>query len=282
MPLTELVNTLNSPHVRKTLSIFRHSELEHPFVAADGRAFIHYAGIRLESKFLPIVNTVSGAFYGHASTIQAFGLANKVPILPEAIFVLPSDDAEFVHLDRLVRTLHAINYLTRPARGNLLLRVHPRHVLSVPANHGLAFEEILRPCGLFPDQITLEIDTDAVENSAHFAYAIASYRSRGYNIAVSNFGRTQLDFGFLREIQPDIVKLSPMLLASSRPLGRIIDNIHKLQALVLIEGIDTGKLRRATADLDIDLLQAHKIDQFIPEVNSPATISGQPDIRDAA
>ena len=284
MPLTELVNTLNSPHVRKTPSIFRYSGLEHPFVAADGRVFIHYAGIRLESKFLPIVNTVSGAFHGHASTIQAFGLANNIPMMPEAVFVLPSDDEEFVHLDRLVRTLHALNYLTRPTRGNLLLRVHPRHILSVPANHGLAFEEILRPSGLFPDQITLEIDTDtdAVENSAHFVHAIASYRSRGYSIAVSNFGRTQLDFGFLREIQPDIVKLSPFLLGSSRPLGRIIDNIHKLQARVLIEGIDTGKLCQSAADLDVDLLQAHTTDHRTKDENSSTTGAGQPGIRDAA
>lgn len=282
MPLTELVNTLNSSQVGKTPSIFRHSGLEHPFVAADGRVFIHYAGIRLESKFLPIVNTASGALHGHASTIQAFGLTNNVPMLPEAVFVLPSDDEEFVHLDRLVRTLHALNYLTRPTRGNLLLRVHPRHILCVPANHGLAFEEILRPCGLFPDQITLEIDTDAVENSAHFIDAIASYRSRGYNIAVSNFGRTQLDFGFLRAIQADIVKLSPILLGSSHPVGRIINNIHKLQARVLIDGIDTGKLRQSAADFDIDLLQAHMIDQHIQNENSSATGIGQSDIRNAA
>lgn len=59
-----------------------------------------------------------------------------------------------------MRTLHALNYLTKPSRGNLLLKVHTRHVLSVPSDHGHAFEEILKPCGLFPEQITLEIEID--------------------------------------------------------------------------------------------------------------------------
>lgn len=87
--------------------------------------------------------------------------------------MLPSDAEEFVYLDRLVRTLPALNYLTQPVRGKLLLRVHARHLLSVPANHGLAFEEIPRPCGLFPDQISLEIDTDQVSDPAHFSRAVA-------------------------------------------------------------------------------------------------------------
>lgn len=257
MPLSDIVRTLNSPPADGHSDFLRRSGLDHPFVAVDGRVFIHYANIRLESKFLPIVDAASGKSHGHASTIQAFGLSSKLPMSPEAVFVLPTDAEEFVYLDRLVRTLHALNYLTQPVRGNLLLRVHARHILSVPANHGLAFEEILRPCGLFPDQITLEIDTDQVSDPAHFIRAVASYRSRGYAIAVSHFGRTTLDFAFLAALQPAIVKLDKRLLAARRPLERIIADIHALGARVLIEGIDSGRLRRHAGLQHIDLLQAH-------------------------
>lgn len=261
MPLTELVNTLNAQHSRSRHTVAGYERgLDHPFVSHEGRVFMHYAGIRLESKFLPIVEARSGKFHGHASSIQAFGLSNNIPMTPEAIFVLPTDNVEFIQLDRLVRTLHALNYLTSPRRGNLLLRVHPRHILSVPANHGLAFEEILRPCGLFPEQITLEIDTDGVEDTAHFTRAIASYRSRGYHIAVCQFGRTRLDFEFLEALRPDIVKLAPSLIASSRPIDPIIEGIHRLGGKVLIEGLDAGQLRQAAAPLEIDLLQAHNLD----------------------
>jgi EAL domain-containing protein (putative c-di-GMP-specific phosphodiesterase class I) len=256
MPLTDLVRTLNAPN-GVFPKHYTHNGLDQPFVAADGRVFLHYAGIRLESHFLPIVETASGKLDGHAAVLQAFGLSNGIPLLPEAVFVIPTDDAEFVYLDRLVRTLHALNYLTRPTRGNLLLKVHTRHVLSVPADHGLAFEEILRPCGIFPDQITLEIDSDSVADDQRLIAAADSYRSRGYGISAGRFGRSRINFDLLRQLRPDIVKLDPTLLASSRPLGRIIDNLHRLPAKVLVEGRDTASLRRAGLAGDIDLLQAH-------------------------
>lgn len=256
MPLTDLIRTLNIPNAAFPQRYAR-SGLDQPFVATDGRVFLHYANIRLESQFLPIVDTRSGRAYGHSASIQAFGLSTNQTLAPEAVFVLPTDDGEFVYLDRLVRTLHALNYLTKPVRGNLLLKVHPRHVHSVPADHGLAFEEILRPCGLFPEQITLEIDIDRIDDTQHLIRAVGNYRSRGYGIAISHFGRSQLDFALLRQLRPDIVKLDRLLLSSARPLKRIIDNLHALPSRVLIAGIDTSAMRQGAVAGNIDLLQAH-------------------------
>lgn len=256
MPLSDLIHTLNAPSGIFPKHYARNG-LDQPFVAAGKRVFLHYANIRLESVFLPLVDTRQGKLRGHAASIQAFGLANGLPMAAEAVFVLPTDDEEFVYLDRLVRTLHALNYLTHPGRGLLLLPIHLRHVLSVPAGHGLAFEEILRPCGLLPAQITLEINTDGAENSEHLIRAISSYRSRGYGIAVDHFGRSQLDFGLLRELRPDIVKLDQQLLSSARPLERIIKCLHQLPSQVMIKGSETARLRKFALASQIDLLQAH-------------------------
>lgn len=254
MPLSDFIRTLNVPN-RSFPKHYSQNGLDQPFVASCGRVFLHYANIRLESHFLPIINVHSGQQHGHAAAFQAFGLTNRIQLLPEAVFVLPTDNDEFVYLDRLVRTLHALNYITRPTQGNLLLKVHARHVISVPSDHGLAFEEILRPCGLFPEQITLEIETDEISDTKHLVSAISNYRSRGYGIAVSRFGRRNLDFGLLRELNPDIVKLDPQLLASSRPLVRIIDNIRHLPGRVMVEGRDIGSLKKAGLTEDVDLLQ---------------------------
>jgi EAL domain-containing protein (putative c-di-GMP-specific phosphodiesterase class I) len=256
MPLTDLIRTLNAPKGGFPKR-YASSGLDQPFVSVDGRVFLHYANIRLESVFLPIVETATGRMHGHAASFQAFGLSNRIPLLPEAVYVLPTDDEEFIYLDRLVRTLHALNYLTKPVRGNLLLKVHTRHLMSVPAHHGLAFEEILRPCGLFPEQITLEIDADSIEDTDHLVRAVASYRSRGYGIAVSHFGHSKLDFGLIRELQPDIVKLAPLLLSSARPLARIIDCLRQLPSQVMIEGRDTSLIRKASLAREVDLIQAN-------------------------
>lgn len=277
MPLTDLIRTLNAPNGAFPRH-YAQSGLDQPFVSLGGRVFLHYAKLRLESHFLPLVETATGKLHGHAASHLAFGLSNGIPLLPESVFALPTDDAEFVYLDRLVRTLHALNYLTRPARGNLLLKVHARHVQSVPADHGLAFEEILRPCGLFPEQITLEIDSEGIADTAHLVQAVASYRSRGYAIAIGRFGRRQLDFGLLGELRPDIVKLDPQLLASTRPLARIIDKLRRLPSRVLVEGRDIASLRKAGLAAEVDLLQAHAPVRRLLHAGS-----GQPGgVRDAA
>ena len=253
MPLTDLIRTLNIPHA-VVPEAYRRNGLDQPFAAADGRVFLHYANIRLESQFLPIIESKGGRVHGHAASIQAFGMSNKLPLAAETVFVLPTDDAEFVYLDRLVRTLHALNYLTNPIRGNLLLKVHPRHVQSVHADHGLAFEEILRPCGLFPEQITLEINSDRVDDRQHLIRAVANYRARGYGIAIGDFGRSQLDFDLLRELRPDIVKLDRRLLGATPSLKPIIDHLQALPSRILIEGGD--RMRQNIVAEGIDLLQS--------------------------
>ncbi len=256
MPLSDFVRYLNAQHPLQTSG----SRSTSPFVSEDGQVFVHFANLRLESGYSPIIDTALGEPRGHAAVLHASGLRNHLPLESEAVFVLPGDDEEFVYLDRLVRTLHTLNYLTflnRHSRGTLLLKVHPRHVASVAADHGLAFEEVLRTCGLLPNQITLEIEIDGVEDATHLVRAIANYKLRGYGIAVGRFGRRDRNFTLLQEILPAIVKLDPLLLSSTQTLKSLVDHVHELGAQVMIEGLDTPVLRNNARESGFDLLQVH-------------------------
>jgi len=270
MPLTDLVRHLNA----QSNDLPAGRLAPDPFFISNGKVFVHFANLRLESVFLPITRTVSGEGFGHAAALRTCGLASGNPVSANAVFVLPADDAEFVFVDRLVRTLHALNYLTRRLHGNLLLKVHRRHVMSVPVDHGLAFEEILRPCGLLPEQITLELDGDGVEEREHFIQAAGNYRRRGYGIALSRFGRSTIDFSLLREIQPDVVKLDPLLLASSRPLERLIAQIHALGARILIEGSNPSQMRSFGKAAHIDLIQPQQPVERRPRVSARSPGAG--------
>lgn len=253
MPLTDLVRYLNSRSQAHTPSL----QPPAPFLVQHGKVQAHFANLQLGSQFLPIVETATGRVHGHAASLQAFNLNCKTALEAHAVFVLPSDDAEFIYLDRLVRTLHALNYLTHHVRGNLLLKVHPRHVLSVPADHGLAFEELLRPCGLIPEQITLELEIDGIDALDHLQQAVSNYKQRGYRIAVHRFGRAGLDYELLARLEPEIVRLDPSLLESPERLNEVTRRIQALGALTLIEGVDTKALRQGAQASSIDLLQAH-------------------------
>lgn len=253
MPLTDLVRNLNDLNHRPA----HWAQGIAQFISSDGRVFVRFANLFLESVFQPIVETATGKIHGHAASLQAYRASSWLPVDAETAFSLPGDDDEFVYLDRLVRTLHALNYLAGHLRGNLLLRVHPRHVAAVPSDHGLAFEEILRPYGLLPRQITLELDIDGIPDTDHLKQAVKNYRSRGYGIAVSRFGHSQINFNLIDALQPDLVKLDALLLASTRPLSRLIRRLHQTGARVAIEGADTPSLRKGTARLNVDLLQVH-------------------------
>ena len=237
MPLSEFVRYLNAQQALPGTGLPSTT----PFVAEDGQVSVHFAKLRLESCFSPIVSLADGEVYGHAAGLRVFGRNNHRLLEPDAIFVLPGDDAQFVYLDRLVRTLHTLNYLTyrqRRTRGTLLLRVHPRHVASTPAGHGLAFEEVLRTCGLLPEQITLEIEIDGGDDRAHLLRAVDNYKRRGYAIAVGRFGRRASNFDLLREVAPAIVKLDPLLTASTTSWQPLVERVHALGAQVMIGGVD--------------------------------------------
>lgn len=273
MPLTELVHTLNaSQHLATSLTPGTVRGLDAPFVAVRDRVFIYYAGLRLESEFQPIHAPDGGQLHGHAGVLRASGLSSRRRLAADAVFVLPDTDAEFIQLDRLLRTLHVLNYLTRPQRGTLFLRVHPRHILGVPARHGFAFEEILRPCGLVPEQITLEIDSDAAqENAAHFSRALASYRARGYGIAVNQPAHRPPDFALLAALTPDIVKLAPGPAGSPELLRRNVETVHRLGARALVVSHAGAGWQRAISGAGADFLQS-----------VPLAADGGDSLRDAA
>lgn len=254
MPLSEFVRYLNAQQTLPGSTLPSTT----PFVAEDGQVSVHFAKLRLDSCYWPIVGAANGELHGHAAGLEVYGRNNHRLLEPDAVFVLPGDDAQFVYLDRLVRTLHTLNYLTyrhRRARGTLLLRVHPRHVASTPTGHGLAFEEVLRTCGLLPEQITLEIEIDGTDDAAHLLRAVDNYKRRGYAIAVGRFGRRASNFDLLREVGPAIVKFDPSLTGASTPLAPLVERVHGFGAQVMLGGNDSDALWTLAHDSGVDLLQ---------------------------
>lgn len=259
MPLTEFVRYINAQlPFPKTASRFTT-----PFASEGGRVFVNYANLRLESAFAPLVDTRDGAIRGHVAHLIATLKTTQQSLDVDEVFRLPGDDEEFIFLDRLVRTLHTLNYLTYPQRhsdGLLLLKVQPRHVASVVADHGLAFEEILRACGLLPEQITLELDIEGVDDFEHLARAVANYKSRGYRIAIGRYlGRYPAGgagMPLLEAIRPAIVRLDPRALALAEPVSGVIEAVHALGARLLIESVNTATQRSDAHENGFDLLQA--------------------------
>lgn len=249
MPLTDLVRYLNTRD-RDQRPFLR---LDDPFHATPTGAVAHYARITLESEYAPIHVAGSGSLHGHAATLKARGELNDQLLHPDAIFAIPSSNAEFVHLDRLVRTLHALNYLLHPDQQHLYVKVNLRHIEIVPGGHGIVFENALRACGLDPQSITLEINVDGEPDKALRA-ALDAYRARRYRIALTTHGHDWSHNHWLLTLRPDVVRLPPGLLKQPEQLNLLALRLgdYGIRSLISVENPTQAK---RAADAGVELIQ---------------------------
>jgi EAL domain-containing protein (putative c-di-GMP-specific phosphodiesterase class I) len=93
------------------------------------------------------------------------------------------DDRELVTLDRMVRAMHAINFLGGKQHGLLFLRVHERLLKSVKYDHGRHFSNVLVSFGLNPGRIVIELPAAAVAHRTFVGYLTQSYQRHGFKVA---------------------------------------------------------------------------------------------------
>lgn len=192
-----------------------------PLKIAGDAVVADYASLRLSSSFHRIV-TGAGEAKGYKAYLRAASNVGRSHALDISRLALAAGERrEIVYLDRLTRTLHALNYLAKDLCGDLHMSVNPRHLLEVNGNHGAVFEQILAKCGLETDRIVLEISEYAVSDKAHLQLAIAGWRKRNYKIAFDGFGAGRIPVSRVLKLNPDIIKIDIRSLeANDSPASR--------------------------------------------------------------
>lgn len=222
----------------------------YPLFANGDRVNAHFAHFTLDSIYQPILDVDNECIVAYEALLQIHAPAGISAIggacSPATLFQLGADIAEITYLDRLARTLHALNFLLQDNPGALHLNVHPQHLLAVDGNHGEVFENILRQCGLAPSHIVLEVEEHAILKKARLADALGAWRSRGYRIAIDNFGATHMDIEPTLELRPDFIKIDKTLMRdeatdriSMRELGKAITRARGQNIAVIAAGIES-------------------------------------------
>ncbi len=197
MPLTDLIRYFNVADHADDSSLY-----------LDGkRAAAWHCGLRLGSLFQPIVDLRQERVVGHQAILHARH-EDGTAVSPAEAYARCETPASVVHVDRLCRTLHALNFLAQQqhAGGYLQLSVHPRHLLAVPNQHGLVYEAILTRCGLAPADIVLQIDAASRGDPRLLPDALHNYRQRGYRLALRD-PSAALAIEDLLDLEPDILQL---------------------------------------------------------------------------
>lgn len=217
MPLAELVHYLNKQN-RDTYG---------PALCPGDGLSIGPAGVLghdgellLRSVFQPLCAARGGRVAGHEALLRAeAGDGNALTAAD--VFQRPASPEKLIYLDRLCRTLHALNYLqlARDGGGTLFLNIEGRHVRAVTSGHGLVFEAILKRCGLLPENIFFELRAgDLSGDVGTVAAALAAYRARGYRIAIDQAG-PGIARSLLATLRPELVKFDVRTLERWRGAG---------------------------------------------------------------
>ena len=161
--------------------------------AADGRVVGHFFHCRLTSVFQPVFDISERQVVGHAAYVRSDAIDDGA-LSPWGIFALAAEDPLLVRLDRLCRTLHALNYFGAvPERQILFLAVQPRLLESVKDGHGRAFEKVLDLIGVETSRVVIEIPPEVNQDRRLLKHVIVNYRSRGYRMFQSRRGQRRLD-----------------------------------------------------------------------------------------
>jgi len=147
-----------------------------------GKVVAQFFRSRITSVFQPVVRAADGAIAGHQGLLRVFDDAG-VAAAPWSVFSQASDDAQLVQLDRMCRTVHALNFFpSHTGADALFLNVEQRLLKAVSADHGAYFESILARLDVTPQRVVIVLPASAVDDPVTFVRAAISYRIRGYRV----------------------------------------------------------------------------------------------------
>ncbi|HET6720182.1 MAG TPA: EAL domain-containing protein, partial [Rhodocyclaceae bacterium] len=163
-------------------------------------------GCKLSSVFQPIVDPVSGRQVGSEAFLRCHGNGQR-DLSPWSLFSANASDEKLVAFDRLVRTVHTVNFRAHFEPGQLLfLNIHGRLLAAVNADHGAYFRGTLASLGIAPEQVVIETPTAASHQTELLSFVLRNYRNNGFRVAVNVDSAAQWQL-IASRIDPDFVKI---------------------------------------------------------------------------
>lgn len=242
----------------------------------DGWIIGHFSSNRLSSVFQPVVDANTRQVIGHAAYIRS-ETDNANVLSPWGIFALATEDTLLVNLDRLCRTVHAINYFSAASgSGDLFVNVQPRLLESVKDDHGRAFAEVLDLIGVATSRVIIEIPSEVNRDWRLLRHVIGNYRSRGYQIAANHSGASDSWMAELGSLYPDIVRQNASDLLQYNGSDSLLETVHRFGASLLIRDIETRQQMTAAIRAGAHLLQGRFLGEpaRMIEASRPRAMAG--------
>ena len=149
-------------------------------------------------------------------------------------------------------------------RGLLFLNASARAVED-PQWSSRALDDLLAQNGLTPHDVVVEItERVGIERQDSFQKALATFKSRGYRVAVDDVGAGHASLKALASIQPDFLKFDVSLVRGidrSRIKQGLVESLRmladRMNARVIAEGVEREEERARLVDLGVELGQGY-------------------------
>lgn len=222
-----------------------------------------FIGVQLNSAFQPIYDSAAGDLFGHEALLRP-SLGVQQSVSPEFAFNFAEQVGKLVKFDRVVRTLHVLNFRQIYAENGLLfLNVHPRLLVSVN-EHGKVFERILHSNSVPTQRVVIEVQENAGEHESRLTDAIRNYQERGYRITIDHFGGRHSHIERLWKLSPAFIKFDISILRQARDNARaraalhgLIRLVHDIGAQPVITGIESQAELEIAIESGSTLLQGY-------------------------
>jgi EAL domain-containing protein (putative c-di-GMP-specific phosphodiesterase class I) len=210
---------------------------------------------RLTSAFQPIVRASDRGIVGHHALLRVFDEGARA-IAPWGVLAQAAGDAMLMQLDRLTRTVHALNYFSRgdASRGLLYLNVEQRLLSVVMDNHGAYFELILAQLDVPPSRVAIVLPLSSLDDPVTFVRAAIAYRIRGYRVVAQlRGGDADLEHLFLAE--PHDVALDAPQADPGHRTRRIVEAVSRRGIHAIARRIEDEAQAQAASDMGFGFLQ---------------------------
>jgi EAL domain-containing protein (putative c-di-GMP-specific phosphodiesterase class I) len=224
----------------------------------DSKVAACFRGLALTSHLQPIFSLAHQRAVGYEGLLRC---ANRklAPLSPLEIFARCRNESDAVAMDRLCRTLHLRNFAARNVGDAwLCINVNPRAIRK-SETHDPFFGQLLDQLGFPAGRIVVVIPKSTGPDEEHLKSWVDHYRGLGCLIALNDFAA-----GRIWRLRPDFVMLDRSFIAEAGAnpaaramLPRIVSMIHETRAMVILQGIESGREAVIAMDCDAEFVQGH-------------------------
>jgi len=228
----------------------------------QGIAVAHAPHCNLTSTFQAVVSAADGGVRGHHALLRAADAKGNA-IEPLELFAHAGDGAAVASLDRLARSLHAVNYFGGSAEEKrLFVGIDARMLAAAPDELGRYFDALLATLGVPTSRIVVCLGEAALEDPVTFVRACLAYAIRGYRVLAElrHDAHADLEHVFLGD--PHYVAIDASCLgdtACRQKVHAIVDALRQRGIQPVARRVETQSHAEAARDMGFALLQGRYV-----------------------